>query len=94
MSRHNNPDTEGRPLPGIPRKTTVRVTCRETGRELRVPLVDTGLSKHAASLAAIDLAGAAFTALGGIESRAAMTVNYMVLGGADHFPAHVKAQLT
>jgi len=93
MTGYQNLNTEGSPVPKLPWRTAVEVTCRETGRQLNLPLIDIGPSKHAKSLAAIDLTQAAFTALGGIKSRGVMTVDYRVIGGADHLPAHVKAQL-
>jgi hypothetical protein len=85
--------TEGSPLPKIPWRTLVQVFSRETGRMLRIPVIDIGPSKHARSLAAIDLTQAAFAALGGSKSRGHINVDYRVLGGVDCLPAQVKAQL-
>ena len=93
MTGCQNLHAEGSPLPRLPWKIAVQVTCRETGRQLKLPFIDIGPSKHAKSLAAIDLTQAAFTALGGIKNRGVLTVDYRVLGGADHLPTHVKAQL-
>ncbi len=94
MSGYNNPHAEGSPLPKLPfLRTIVQVSCRETGRVVRVPLIDIGPSKHANSFAGIDLTQAAFTALGVSKSRGHVTVDFRVIGGADHLPAQIKSQV-
>jgi hypothetical protein len=85
--------TEGSPLPKVPWRTLIQVFSRETGRVLKIPLIDIGPNKNAKSHAAIDLTQAAFNALGGSKSRGHISVDFRVIGGATYVPAQIKAQM-